>query len=182
MARGTPLPGFGAPAVGFDTPFEMLHACHERVQRTLDLLERLCQYLLDTGCDASAQAAARDVLRYFDIAAPRHHEDEEQHVFPLLEASSDPLLRSAVARLHAEHGAMADRWHQARKSLQALADGHTAVFSAAERAALAAFAAGYAEHIALEETLVYPAARSVMDEAALQEMGRQMRQRRGAAL
>ncbi|RZJ07918.1 MAG: hemerythrin domain-containing protein, partial [Rubrivivax sp.] len=29
------------PAVGFDQPFEMLAACHDRVRRSLDLLERL---------------------------------------------------------------------------------------------------------------------------------------------
>jgi hypothetical protein len=57
-SRGIPLPGFGAPAVGFDTPFEMLEACHERVQRTLALQQRLCEHLQTTGCDASARSAA----------------------------------------------------------------------------------------------------------------------------
>ena len=78
ISRGIALPGFGAPAVGFDTPFEMLEACHERVQRTLALQERLCEHLQAKGCDASAQNAAHDVLRYFDIAAPLHHEDAEE--------------------------------------------------------------------------------------------------------
>lgn len=181
MARGTPLPGFGGPAVGFDTPFEMLHACHERVQRTLNLQERLCRYLVESGCDASAQAAARDVLRYFDIAAPLHHEDEEKHVFPRLEGSSDTALRNAIARLQGEHVAMAARWHEARAALEALAEGRIAAFAPAQQAALAAFAAGYAEHILLEETLVYPAARAAMDAAALRDMGMEMRRRRGAA-
>jgi hypothetical protein len=31
------LPSFQSPAVGCDEPFEMLIACHERVQRMLDL-------------------------------------------------------------------------------------------------------------------------------------------------
>jgi len=180
MVRGTPLPGFGGPAVGFDTPFEMLRACHERVQRTLGLQERLCRYLLDTGCDASAMAAARDVLRYFDIAAPLHHEDEEKHVFPLLQGSSDAALRDAVARLHGEHQAMAARWQEARAALEALAEGRITAFSDVQQAALAAFAACYAEHIRIEETLVYPAARAMLDADALQAMGAEMRRRRGA--
>ena len=87
--NGVALPGFGAPAVGFDTPFEMLEACHERVERSLDLLARLCSYLHDHACDDTARQAARDVLRYFDIAAPLHHEDEELHVFPLLLALAE---------------------------------------------------------------------------------------------
>ncbi|AVO48995.1 hypothetical protein C6568_06825 [Melaminivora suipulveris] len=69
------LPGVRAPGAGFDEPFAMLDACHERVRRSLDLLERLRAYLPDKGCDDSARQAARDVLRYFDIAAPLRHED-----------------------------------------------------------------------------------------------------------
>ena len=34
-------PGVRSPAVGFEQPFEMLQACHKRVQRSLDLLQRL---------------------------------------------------------------------------------------------------------------------------------------------
>ena len=77
MARSNAaLPGFGAPAVGFDTPFEMLEACHERVQRSLDLLARLCSYLHNHACDDSARQAARDVLRYFD---PSHYTQVSSH-------------------------------------------------------------------------------------------------------
>ena len=28
------LPGFSAPAASFDQPFEMMEACHDRVQRS----------------------------------------------------------------------------------------------------------------------------------------------------
>ena len=35
------LPGLHAPAAGFDAPFALLDACHERVRRSLALLERL---------------------------------------------------------------------------------------------------------------------------------------------
>jgi hemerythrin-like domain-containing protein len=64
--------------------------------------------------------------------------------------------------------------------LLALADASITQFSEEQVAALAAFAAGYAEHIQVEESLVYPAARAAMDEAALQAMAQDMRQRRGA--
>ena len=180
MVRGTPLPGFGGPAVGFDSPFEMLEACHERVQRTLALQKRLCEHLQTKGCDASAQSAARDVLRYFDIAAPLHHEDEELHVFPALQTIRDPQIQAAVARLHAEHGAMAQRWALARQALLALTEGEISDFSTAQRKALAAFAYGHAEHIRMEEGLVYPAARAAMGAVALQAMAEDMRRRRGA--
>ena len=89
MASRVSLPGLHTPGAGFDEPFEMLGACHDRVRRSLDLLQRLRDYLKTHACDDSARQAARDVLRYFDIAAPLHHEDEELHVFPPLLAGGD---------------------------------------------------------------------------------------------
>ena len=174
------LPGFGAPAVGFDTPFEMLEACHERVERSLDLLARLCSYLHDHACNETACQAARDVLRYFDIAAPLHHEDEELHVFPLLLARGDADVVAQVRQLQADHERMATQWQAARALLQALADGRQTSFSAAEEAVLARFAEGYGAHIRTEEDEIYPAARTLLDAEALQRMGQEMRQRRGA--
>ena len=37
------LPGHRAPAAGCEAPFEMLGACHERVERMLGLIQRLQQ-------------------------------------------------------------------------------------------------------------------------------------------
>lgn len=179
------LPGFGAPAVGFDTPFEMLEACHERVERSLDLLARLSTYLHDHTCDDTARQAARDVLRYFDLAAPLHHEDEERHVFPLLLARGSAAVVAQVQQLQADHVRMHGHWQAARALLLALAEGRQTAFSTADEAVLARFAEGYGAHIRTEEEVVYPAARALLeagaDQDALQRMGREMRQRRGAA-
>ena len=174
------LPGFGAPAVGFDTPFEMLEACHERVLRSLALLEKLCNYLHDHACDDSARQAASDVLRYFDLAAPLHHEDEELHVFPLLLARGSAAVVAHVQALQADHDRMAVQWQATRALLQALAEGRQTFFSAEEEALLARFAEGYGTHIRTEEDAIYPAARSLLDAEALQRMGQEMRRRRGA--
>lgn len=83
------LPGHRAPGAGYEAPFEMLDACHERVERMLRLLHRLRAHLQASGWDAQAAEAAHDVLRYFNEAAPRHHEDEERHVFPAVLAAPD---------------------------------------------------------------------------------------------
>ncbi|MEJ8815283.1 hypothetical protein WKW77_29760 [Variovorax ureilyticus] len=64
-------------AAGSEQPFSMMEACHERLQRTLGLLERLCAHVARQGADEQARRAARDVMRYFDKAAPQHHLDEE---------------------------------------------------------------------------------------------------------
>jgi ribonucleoside-diphosphate reductase alpha chain len=91
------------PAAGFDQPFELLAACHGRVERMLGLLERLAAHLAAHGADEPARSAAADITRYFDIAGPAHHEDEERHVLPRLRASGDPALAALADRLHADH-------------------------------------------------------------------------------
>jgi len=42
-------------------------------------------------------------MRYFDMAAPLHHEDEKLHVFPALLKWPDVALHQLVARLIAGH-------------------------------------------------------------------------------
>ena len=180
MASRVSLPGLHTPGAGFDEPFEMLGACHDRVRRSLDLLQRLRDYLKAHACDDSARQAARDVLRYFDIAAPLHHEDEELHVFPPLLAQGSPVVVALVQQLQADHAAMAADWAQARVPLQALAEGRLMAFSAAHEALLARFAARYGAHIRHEEDSAYPAAQALLPEATQQAMGVEMARRRGA--
>ena len=178
---GVTLPGFNAPAVGFDEPFAMLEACHERVQRTLTLLQRLRAHVGEHGADTQARQAARDVLRYFDIAAPLHHEDEEIHVFPLLLAQAAPGVQALVQRLQQDHLHMTADWAAARAPLSALAEGQQAGFTGGDDAALDRFAARYASHIEAEESVAYPAAQALLATAALAAMGQEMAARRGAA-
>jgi len=75
---------FDLPA-SFDDPLEMLLACHRRIERQLQTLERLQVHLEVNGVDAEASAAAQAILRYFTRSAENHHEDEEKDLFPLLE-------------------------------------------------------------------------------------------------
>lgn len=169
-----------AAAAGFEQPFEMLQACHERITRTLALLARLRAHLRRHGADTQAQQAARDVLRYFDRAAPEHHRDEELHVFPPVLAQGDAAQHALVARLLRDHRDMEARWAKAREVLAWTTDGSLQRLEPAHEAALDAFAALYAAHLAAEEDLAYPAARALLDAPALRAMGDEMRARRGA--
>ena len=165
------------PGVGFEAPFEMLEACHQRVQRMLGLLERLSAHLAAHEADESARQAARDVMRYFDQAGPAHHEDEERHILPRLRVCGEAALAD---RLHADHEAMARSWSAVRTDLLAVAEGHwTADAQPAADRRWAAFAALYREHIVVEEDQAYPAARSGLGAPAEQAMGREMAVRRG---
>ena len=175
------LPGFDAPAVGFEQPFEMLEACHDRVRRSLALLGRLVEHIDARGHDEQSRGAARDVLRYFDLAAPHHHEDEERHVFPRLLASGDAGLTADVLRLRADHERMAALWGALRGVLQRWAAPDAAgAIDAATRSAVVDFRAAYDGHIELEEERVFPAARALVDADALAAMGTEMAARRRA--
>lgn len=177
----TALPGFEAPAVGFEAPYEMLAACHERVQRSLDLLGRLTTYIDDEGHDAQTRSAATDVLRYFDLAAPLHHQDEEQHVFPLLLAQGDVSLQTTVLRLQADHRQMERLWAEVREALLRWSEpGCEEKIGADTQAAMTRFRGLYAGHIQAEEGLVFPAARAAMSEATQAAMGAEMQARRRA--
>ncbi len=170
-----------APQAGFEAPFDMLHACHERVQRTLDLLARLQLHLQTVGCDDNARQAARDVLRYFDVAAPLHHQDEELHVFPLLLQSGDAVQCELVHRLVQDHRDMEKSWAHARAVLHLIADDTTGTLAVHDdqTQVLDAFAALYAQHLVSEENLAYPAARTLLSDEALQAMSQDMMTRRG---
>lgn len=168
-----------APAATFEQPFEMLQACHERVQRMLTLLARLRSHLSAHGADEQARQAARDVMRYFDLAAPQHHRDEELHVFPRLLAQGDAQLTALVQRLQRDHAAMELRWAAARLVLQRIADAQLQQLAGTDDAALDGFASLYGEHIAAEEGIAYPRAKALMDAGEVEAAGQEMMRRRG---
>lgn len=170
-----------SPAAGFEAPFAMLEACHERIGRTLDLLQRLRVHVAQHGADEQARQAARDVLRYFDQAAPQHHLDEERHVLPALDATGEPALVALAARLRDDHRRMEAAWAAARSVLSDLVAGRLPAPGSGEDQALAAFTALYAEHLAAEEQVAFPAASARLGAPDLARMSQDMRQRRGAA-
>lgn len=166
-------------AASFEQPFEMMEACHERMQRTLVLLGKLRAQLREHGADDQAQQAARDIIRYFDQAAPEHHRDEELHVFPPLLAQGDATTVEVVMRLQRDHMRMEGGWHAARAVLLGIAEARPGALAASADATLEGFAAIYESHIADEETIAYPCARKLLDSEAVKAMGDEMRQRRG---
>ncbi len=176
---GRTLPGFDSPAAGFDQPYEMLAACHERVQRTLDLLGRLIAHVERQGHDTQSRSAAADVLRYFDLAAPLHHQDEELHVFPLLLAQGDARVRALVQGLQADHREMEGLWATLRPVLQRWCEpGAQGAPDAALQQVVRRFVELYARHIPAEESVAFPGAQALMDTPRQQAMGEEMQARR----
>ncbi len=179
-----PFPGHHSPDAGFEAPFEMLEACHDRVRRMFALLARVRQHLDEIGWEEKVGLAARDVLRYFEMAAPNHHLDEELHVFPAVLTGPDADLQDIVRGLHRDHLDMLRAWPAIRQVLQSIANssvGQWVPLDDDAKALLDLFASLYARHVEQEDLLIYPASRRLLSVAALNEMSRDMRQRRGVA-
>jgi hemerythrin-like domain-containing protein len=141
-----------APSV--DDPIELLLACHNKVRRFADLSVRLRDHVATHGADKQAQEAAQSILRYFNIAAPLHHDDEEQDLFPALRTMGIDGLNLALSSLTTEHTRLNALWQRMQPWLQDMAQGmSTEVPSTVEE-----FAQAYKAHAQREEDEVYPAA------------------------
>ena len=178
-------PGQHQAAATWEQPFDMLRACHARVNRMLTLLGKLQAHVVVHGVDAQATQAAKDVMRYFDQAAPLHHQDEELHIFPAAHRSGDAHAIAAVIRLGVEHQTMEADWRHLRTELQALlAENAPNPLPPAWQTdqLVQTFCARYAEHIRIEEHIVYPCVESHLQPQDAETMGREMAARRGAGL
>jgi hemerythrin-like domain-containing protein len=145
----------------------------------LGLLGKLRSHMRAKPADEQVRQAARDVMRYFDMAAPQHHRDEELHVFPTLIGLQDAELVALVARLQQDHIQMDARWKPVRSLLEEVAEAQRTTFNEADDAVFEVFTNLYQDHIQAEETLAFPRAVAAMDAERLETMSRDMAQRRG---
>lgn len=166
----------GAAAPGFDRPLDVLEACHGRIARQCDTLDRLLAHLPAHGADTQAQQAARAVLAYFDTAAVHHHDDEERNLFPLLEQTGAPGACDLVETLTLEHDELALLWRRLRAALQQIEAGMAGTLDTelARR-----FVALNRSHLEFENARVLPLARQALGAAEVERLGRAMAARRG---
>jgi hemerythrin-like domain-containing protein len=164
-----------APAPGFDDPLGMLHACHRRIERHLGTLVRLQRYLSEHGCDDDARLAARNLLRYFDSAAPNHHADEEASVFPRLAQLETAEIAELLEALAHDHAAINIGWRKLRPLIVAIAAGQRANLPPKF---VADTTAAYEAHIEKEERDLLPLAERVFDHETVAAIGREMAARR----
>ena len=144
-------------------------------------LRRLVPHVAAHGVDRAASEAAQAVLRYFDLAAPDHHADEEQDLFPaLLEsmAGSDAVcLRELIVALTLAAP-------RARSPLAGAAPGAGCASPPAKpwrwtRRWCGGWSRAYRQHLAREDAELLPMAARLIGDAPLQQIGRAMRLRRG---
>ena len=161
-----------APAL--DEPLEMLEACHERIEAQLKTLERLAAYLPDHGADVQARQAASAILRYFELAGPNHHEDEERDLFPLL-AQRAPDSQPLLTEIAIEHITLEGMWSRLREQLLAVNAGEA---QALDVHLSQAFVQRYRAHIDHEEHQLLPLAHQLLSADELEQIGGTMSARR----
>lgn len=150
------------PAVSLIDPLTALDLTHREVLMQLGRLHELLGHIEAQGADAQTHALAIEICDFFSGTARKHHEDEEQQVFPLLLAEGDEELVQQVQRLQQDHGWLEEDWLELGPQLAVLAAGYSGCDVAQLRQGMAVFADLYLEHISLEEGLVYPAARKLL--------------------
>jgi hemerythrin-like domain-containing protein len=139
--------------------FETLDRAHLAAMGMLKAFERLLVQLDDTGLDDAARASAAEIMAFFNGPGRDHHAQEEQQVFPGLLAAGDATLVQHVHRLQQDHGWIEEDWRELAPQIEAIAKGYNWYDMPMLRGALPIFTALYHEHIALEESLIYPAAK-----------------------
>jgi hemerythrin-like domain-containing protein len=171
---------FRTPEAGFDQPVEMWLACHQRVLRFAAMLSRVAEHVRSHGADDDARVAATSIRRYFNEAAPRHHEDEEVDLFPRLHdrlaIEPDRTLASVLEQVEADHLTTAELWRQLDAALARINAGDPAPL---DQAAIDRFATMYHHHIDAEERLLLPALKRVLGKNDWLAVGRAMAERRG---
>jgi hemerythrin-like domain-containing protein len=161
--------------------FDVLDACHGQMVFTLGKLSALVARLAASGGpDTESRTLAREVLDFFDTTMRRHHEDEERHVFPALVAAGDPDTVQALLRLQQDHNWIEEDWMELQPHVASIAGGRSGYALEVLREGAAVFSALLHEHVALEESMIYPQARERLQDRARGDMGREMAARRRA--
>ena len=101
-------------------------------------------------------------------------------MFPRVVVSSDPEIVHTVLRLQQDHRWLEEDWMELSPHLDAVAFGQSWYDLDLLRDGAEIFTALMRDHIALEESLIYPQARARLGHNERLEMGREMAARRRA--
>jgi hemerythrin-like domain-containing protein len=158
--------------------FDALDLTHRQIVVELGKLAALVSRLDSAGLDTETRNLAREVCGFFATTARLHHEDEERHVFPQMEASGDADIVQAVLRLKQDHHWIEEDWRELAPHVDAVASGQLWYDVDVLREGVNIFIALSLDHMALEESYVYPEAKAKLGAVERREMGREMAARR----
>jgi hemerythrin-like domain-containing protein len=147
-----------------DRPLEHLVACHRRIEDRLRVLERA----------GEALEAITNCFRFFDSNGAWHTADEEDSLFPRMQAWLKPEEQAFLEQLEREHQE-AEGLYCELKELAAKVD------AGRFRTVLGRLCELYRRHIAAEDETLISIGSWVLTEAELREISAEMKARRGLA-
>lgn len=172
----------GAKTHDFSDPTGLLSDCHRRIETFLVSLQRVAQ-VIDRPLTNEAHTALGAALRYFKDAAPKHTADEEQSLFPRLRKLQNPEIENALSTLAAleDDHARAEALHAEvhRLGVQCLELGYLAAGDTGRfKQAVGDLVCIYAEHIRVEDDVVFPAAKQALSSSQKSDIANEMAARR----
>jgi hemerythrin-like domain-containing protein len=162
------------------SPLEMLQGCHAHIRHFTQLSRTLAEAVLAPPTEIAEAAAA--VFDYFSRALPLHEADENQSLFPRLQSvlPQGALVREAAETMVEQHKAIDELAGELLPLCDRLRRQPERLPSLARRLQHVSAALGqiFAAHLHLEETVIFPALQPLLSEAQIQEISREMHQRR----
>jgi hemerythrin-like domain-containing protein len=145
--------------------FEALDACHLEIQQQLCNLADLVDEVSKRGLTPAVQAQAKVIEHFFSNTSRKHHLEEEAHVFPELIASGNEALVNAVQRLEQDHYWIEENWLVLGPQLSAVGSGIGWPDEAEFLQEAQIFLDLCNDHIALEESFIYPESKERLTKA-----------------
>ncbi len=171
----------------YTNPLGMLSDCHRRIEKFLTLLITITEQARGRALSREQQEALASALQYFRQSAPKHTLDEEESLFPRLQASEHEAMKAALVRLEAlraDH-LVADEKHKEIDTLGAqwLNEGGLAKASVQRLSRLLEDLHHiYDNHIGIEDREIFPLAGQVLNRAEIAAVGGEMAARRGVSI
>ena len=166
---------------GFEDPIGMLKDCHRRIERFLDILCIVAERAHTRSLTGEEMSAVQTALRYFHVGGERHTADEEGSLFSRLRTSSSTGSLKELDRLESDHRRAAhlhesvDWLYTAWISTGLLnSDEQQQILSTTQQLKHL-----YAEHIQIEEGVVFPHALQILDRQTIRLIGQEFSSRRG---
>ena len=167
------------PDSGFDDPIGMLADCHRRVESFLGILCVVVERAQNRELTDEEKNAVQSALHYFKLGGQRHTSDEEESLFPRLQGESNPAIE-AIVGLQSDHR-RANWLHMSIENLYLtwISCGKLAP----EKQEELLYQTGqlkdlYTAHIQVEETVVFPYARKVLNSEVIAKIGAEFKMRR----
>ncbi len=168
------------PDSGFDDPIGMLTDCHRRIEHFIDVLSLVVERAQHAALSDEEAKAVETALDYFRVGGVRHNADEEESLFPRLGGPAGEESLVELEGLKADHE-VARSLHTDVENLYRkwISDGMLdTVDWQALSVATTKLKALYAVHIQVEEQVVFPRASRTLDDATLQQIGHEFKNRR----